>query len=32
MTIDPFWAGVASTVFVEMLAIFIWAIFKATKK
>ena len=32
MMIDPFWAGVASTIFVEMAAIFVWAIIKATKK
>ena len=31
MTIDPFWGGVLSTLFVEMVAIFVYAIYKAKK-
>ena len=32
MTIDPFWGGVISTIFVEMVAIFVWAIYSTKKK
>lgn len=32
MTIDPFWAGVVSTLFVEMAVIFIMVIYTILKK
>lgn len=32
MMIDPFWGGVMSTLFVEMTAIIVWAVWKAHKK
>lgn len=32
MTIDPFWAGVVSTLFVEMAAIFILSIFRTMRR
>jgi len=32
MLIDPFWAGVLSTLFVEMAALVVAGIYKAVKK
>lgn len=31
MYIDPFWAGVLTTIFAEMLALVLWAMFSKNK-
>lgn len=32
MYVDPFWFGVASTVFVELVIVFVYAVIKSMKK